>query len=1378
MQFLSLKRNLLISTLIAITLGAWGVPAQVGTTSIRGVVTDKTGAMVSNARVSLTNAGQALTREMNTNNTGEYEFLALPPGTYSLSVEMQGFRKFENKNVQLLVNSPTTVNVTLEVGVTSQTVEVSAQAVTMNTTDATLGIAFDENQVKQLPMEGRNVPDLLSLQAGVLYTGNRSDINVDIDTRNGAVNGARSDQSNISLDGMPVNDSGGHAFKSVLPVTLDSVQEFRVTTTNYNADQGGSSGAQVALVTKSGTNAFHGSAYEYHRNTYTNANDYFVKGAQIENCIANGTALSGKQCNQPPELIRNVFGASVGGPILKERFYFFLNYEGTRRAEAASAVRTIPTDSLRDGVIFYQCDSTSATVATDCPGGSVQGISGASYKIPAPVTLSDGTILAYKALNKAQITSMDPLGLGPNPAALAYFNSFPHPNDGSVGDGFNYSGFRFGSPIKDTKNWYIGKLDYNITKDAKQHLSLSGALANEVNPKDQYLPASPTGSLFNYTNARHTLLDYSRGLIANYSSVLTNNVVNNFRYGFIRESIGDAGDSDQTYIIMRGITQGVTRSQAFQIPSHNFVDDLSWSRGKHTLQLGGAISRIRNPRISTVNSFSDGVTNASWLDVSGFAQTGASFDPAVSNFPGVDGSFANSYDFPLIAMLGMVTEDDATYNYLKSGSVLAQGAPVTRHFAVDSYELYAQDSWKVRPNVTITYGVRYSLSSPPWETNGLQVAPCQLAGSTCKELDLGTWFDQRHQNMLQGIPSNQDPLVSFELAGPANGGKPGFYKWNKKDFGPRLALAWSPKPSSGLLNSLFGDGKTAIRAGAAIVYDRNGSGLLQTFDSAGSFGLSTGLSNPAGIESGDCAPRLTDMHAIPSKDLGCGGSAPQQILLPAPPGQFPQTFPNTLDSGGFAITWGLDNRIKTPYSYTFNVSVERQLPKGFDLGVSYVGRLSHWLWAQSDLAMPLDIFDKKSGLDYFKATTALAKVYRTGVASDSFNASMVPANVAQFWADELQPLEGPDPGNGGKGGAYRIRRCTSLDSSGNHIVMGTTSPVVAAYDLFCGFSLNETTALFVLDYNGIRDFNNVPNCGKPSTPPAPPNPPCNAPYFPAGGPNTFFNAQYSSLYAWRSNTNANYHALQVNFRHPMSHGLQLDFNYTFSKSIDISSDATRIGAWGGLGGQIINSWDPNAQRAVSDFDATHQFNANWIAELPLGKGKALAGNSHGALDAIIGGWQLSGLFRRTSGLPFNVSGGFNWPTNWQLGGNAFLTGPAQTGVFKRTDSSGNLTVSVFKNGTSAINSFTAPFPGDSGARNQIRGDGFFNIDMGLAKRWHMPWSEQQSLQFRWEVFNVTNTSKFDVQSVAPELDISSTFGNYTGLLTNPRVMQFGLRFEF
>ena len=157
---------------------------------------------------------------------------------------------------------------------------------------------------------------------------------------------------------------------------------------------------------------------------------------------------------------------------------------------------------------------------------------------------------------------------------------------------------------------------------------------------------------------------------------------------------------------------------------------------------------------------------------------------------------------------------------------------------------------------------------------------------------------------------------------------------------------------------------------------------------------------------------------------------------------------------------------------------------------------------------------------------------------------------------------------------------------------------------------------------------------------------------------------------------------------------------------------------------------------------------------------------------------MFGLFRIMSGLLFNVFNGFQWPTNWQLGGNAFLTRPVTTGRFKTSDSNGNAVVSVFANGTAAIGSFRNPFPGEAGARNQLRGDGFFNVDLGLSKRWHMPWSERHSLQVRWEVFNVTNTNRFDVQSIAPELDISSTFGNYTGLLTNPRVMQFALRYEF
>jgi hypothetical protein len=257
--------------------------------------------------------------------------------------------------------------------------------------------------------------------------------------------------------------------------------------------------------------------------------------------------------------------------------------------------------------------------------------------------------------------------------------------------------------------------------------------------------------------------------------------------------------------------------------------------------------------------------------------------------------------------------------------------------------------------------------------------------------------------------------------------------------------------------------------------------------------------------------------------------------------------------------------------------------------------------------------------------------------------------------------------------------------------------------------------------------------------------------------------------------NSNYHALQLNLRKRMQNGVQFDFNYTFSKSIDLASDAERIGFVSGLGGQIINSWDPKALRAVSDFDTTHQFNANWIVELPFGRGKWIGRDLGKAADAVIGGWQLSGLFRLTSGFPLNVFNGAQWPTNWELGGEAMpVAGPVRTAKTKLPDGS----VSIFPQGPDAVNLFRPDFAGESGARNNIRGDGYFGLDLGLTKRWAMPWSERQHVAFRWEVFNVTNSVRFDVQSIAPSIDTQGSFGNYTGLLTNPRVMQFALRYEF
>jgi len=470
--------------------------------------------------------------------------------------------------------------------------------------------------------------------------------------------------------------------------------------------------------------------------------------------------------------------------------------------------------------------------------------------------------------------------------------------------------------------------------------------------------------------------------------------------------------------------------------------------------MGANVRFIRNDRHSLDGSFSDGVTNASCLDTAGLANTGNPLDPAVNGFPTVDPNFNNSYDFPTMALLGIVSQVDAVYNFDKSGHPIADGTPLHRRFAINEYEFYLQDAWRAKPNLTLTFGVRYELLSPPWETNGLQVAP---------SVSLGKWFEQRGINMMKGIPSNQDPTVTFDLAGPANG-KPGFYHWDKNNFAPRLAVAYSPRPESAWLKRLVGDGdKTSIRAGFGVVYDRFGSGLVNTFDRGYAFGLSCFLTDPPGTTTVDSAPRVTGINTVPSLGVCTltGG-------FPAAPPSDPNC--------GFAITWGLDDSLRTPYSYTLDFSFGRQLPKDFSLEVNYIGRLAHKLLVQEDMAMPLNLHDPKTGIDYFTAASRLSALGDAGYRTPDVNDALV-GSSAPYWADLFGP--GPYP-----------------------LADGSTTPsgAQAAFDLFGdpinGFLHNETTALLVTDLFGY-------------------------PAYPTTGPYTFFNKQYSSLYAWRSIGNSN-----------------------------------------------------------------------------------------------------------------------------------------------------------------------------------------------------------------------------------------------------------------
>ncbi|HWY58791.1 MAG TPA: carboxypeptidase-like regulatory domain-containing protein [Terriglobales bacterium] len=1311
------------------------VLSQTSSTSLRGTMTDPSGSVVSGATVTLENTDSNTKRTVTTSIQGDYQFLFLPPGTYSLTVTTAGFERYEQTGLQLLVNTPATANVRLKLGRANEVVTVTGEAPALNTVDASLGNSFDQNQVRQIPLEGRNVPDLLSLQAGVAYTGNRPDIDKDQDTRNGSVNGARSDQSNITLDGVDVNDqSSGYAFTSVLPVTLDSVQEFRVTTSNYNADQGEGSGAQVALITKSGTNTFHGSLYEYHRNTITSANDYFVKQAEL----ATG------QPNQPDKLLRNIFGVSVGGPIKKDRLFFFANYEGTREREQQSTVRTIPTPSLCQGLIQY---------------ANVNG--------------------GITTITPAQLQSLDPLSLGINSAIenashTGYFDKtfctgqFVT-NDPSVGDGLNYSGFRFRAPVSLDNNAFIARLDYHLTADGKHTLFWRGALQNIYNPQAPFLPGAPPEQI---------LTDHSKGFVVGYTAVLTPTAVNTFHWGFTRQSTGIVGNSNQEWNEFYGLDQGIFYTHNAQTPVHNLLDDFSWTKGKHTLQFGTNVGFARDPRLSLEHSFSLGKGATNWMSPTGFANTGGYLDPANGGFP--EPSSSSQYDYPVLGLLGMVSDVVGNYNYNKSGDVLAAGTPIKRNYGLNWYEFYGQDAWRIKPNLTITYGLRWSLFPPPWEVNGFQASPTcvpavnPVVGCPAGSANLGSQFNQNVSNMLNGTGYSGTPLVSFILGGPANNG-PGFYNFSKSDLSPRFSFAYSPRPESGWLRSLVGDNdKTVIRGGFSRVYDRAGMELLSTFDANAPGGLAATVQNPccspayfpfpgqggvpgSAYDNAAGVPRITNINKIPTvNQFG------DVFFEPAPPGAFPQTPPPF----GQAITWGVDQSLKTPNAWAFDFSVARELPQRFSLQVSYVGRLGRHLLTQRDLRQPLDLVDPKSGIDYFAASTRLSQLARQGITASQVTDKMV-GPTAAFWHDMLPPLQ---PG-------------ASMFTS----FSGLSFPnlIQAVYDLyydpFLSYVGNEVVGLGDIDiYGGLGDNSGNGNVYYFKSPKCPPP-------SPLGCPGNMLNEQATSMYGWSSIGNSSYNALQASLRKQLGSGVQFDLNYTYSKSIDLTSNATRLGFSssvnvGAPGSRLVNAFDPAGRRAVSDFDTTHQINADWIAELPFGRGKRIGGDASGLVNGLIGGWQLSGLMRWTSGFPFTVDNGNFWPTNWDEQGIANLLARPTTGHFKQADGA----VSVFSNPTAAFSDFAHPFPGQSGSRNVVRGDGYVGVDAALAKRWQMPW-EHQSLQFRWEVFNVFNQVRFNALSglgtqacacIASLQQVPNTFGNYTGLLTQPRVMQFALRYEF
>jgi hypothetical protein len=1253
-----------ISVFFGILSCSASIMAQSALTSLRGNVVDGTGSVVAGAVVSVKQVDTGQSRTQNTGNNGEYQFQQLTPGVYMVTVSAPGFG-VQTKRAEFLVSQPATLNFTLSVEKTATTVDVSSEDTIMNTTDASIGNSVGKEAIQALPMEGRNVPDLLSLQPGVLYLGYTHD--QVFDSRSGAVAGGRSDQGNITLDGIDNNDQAtGKAFTGVMRATLDSVEEFRVTTTNANADAGRSSGAQVNMVTRGGTNAFHGSLYEYNRNTLFAANDWFNKQAEIEQGFPN----------KPGKLIRNTFGGALGGPIKKDRLFFFVNIERQSTAENVQETQTVPNALMRAGNISYPHATTAGT--------------------------SSQTI----TLDKQQIATMDPhcaatdscpLGPGVDPAILTLLSAYPLPNGRVSGDGFNTASYTWSAPDPATLNTSIVKLDWVLSD--RHRLFVRGNLQDDTADSAPEFPGQPA-SIVQRTN--------TKGIAAGDIWSISNTMINNIRFGYTREGYSDRGTGSGPYITFVGLSNlyAETRNSLITVPVQNVVDDFTWIHNNHTFQFGVNYRLLHNNDSTDSNSYNSAAGTQGWLG--NFATMGSSFDPGAFNYASVDPTFQLSYDNSMMILAGLISYITNQYNYQigsdgKTGNLLPQGKFINYDFKNNEFEYYGQDSWRVRPNLTITLGLRHSLLQTPYEVNGQQVTP---------NIDMASWYINRGEQAAKG--NSVQPFFSFAPGGQARGGAP-YWPMQKTNLAPRFAIAYSPAASSGILHTIFGDaGKTSIRAGFGFYYDHFGQGVVSSFAQYGAFGLS-GSTAVNGFTA-DNAPRYSSLQTIPD------------TVAPSPT----VTYPFQPSTTGNAFGWGIDNHTKSPYSYAMNLSIQRELPKGFLLETSYVGRLGRHLMQQLDFSEFLDLVDPKSGMDYYGAASILSKA--------GFAGQKTVAPIA-YWEDMFPDAAGVDavgdgaPGNSATQNIYN--------------------------DLWKGNPLNSTLNIYYMDV--FCD----PGCGN-------------------GQTGRFVDQQFNSLYGWGSIGTSSYNAGQVTLRHAFSHGAQIDFNYTFSKSLDLNSDAERqcVQCSGsGLGitsfGYIINTFNPKLNRGVSDFDTTHLLTADWVYLLPFGRGRQFFNQDSRLLDEFIGGWQFSGLTRWTSGLPFSLLAGNGWQTNVSTESALIRTGPVALhkhfiGGAPEVFADPSAIIAGLSTGSPLRN----PLPGEAGERNNFRGDGFFGIDSGLNKAWTL--HEQHQLKFSWEVFNVTNSVRFDVNpltSLQNQTNIGE-LGIYGKTLTLPRVQQFSLRYSF
>jgi hypothetical protein len=1211
------------------------------TASLTGLVVDSSGAVVVGAKVSLLNPARSIDANAVTDKDGSYRFPNVPPAPgYQITITHDGFAPVTITDMDLAVGITHTQNAKLVAG-SSQAVDVKADnsVVTLNTTDASIGNNIDIAMVYDLPVQNRNTPSaLFILEPGVTFSG--------------AVTGARTDQTSITVDGMDVNDISTGGFGTIVAnLPVDATQEFRGTVAGLNSNIGTGSGGQFQLVTKSGTNKLHGNLNEYHRDTSTAANTWFLNNS--------GTART--------PLIRNQFGGNIGGPVLHDKLFFFADFYNSRIVQSLTGTDTVPLDSYRAGNVSY-----------------IKNTAGCS----ATASRQNTTPQCIGAYTPAQVKGLDPLTIGDNATLFGsptggggLFNTrYPHANDLTGGDGVNTGTLRFTQGTLNIEYDGVARVDYNLTQSQRFFVQYHVTHRDSIYAVN-YFPGDPITRPYQ---------DRSYGYVGSHIWQISHNKVNQAYYGDNVQVVSFplTFNPDGTAII--ALNTPFTNPydggniQKRRIPIPEVRDDFNWQLGKHTIGIGGTFKFVKTENFlgNDYNTYTIGLGGY----LAGLTPTyrPADISTTTTNTAAWDGQFTQA--------LGRVGNITSNYNYTNAGALLSSGTGANRRYRYYQTEAYVGDTWKVNKNLTLSYGVRYQYYSVPFETLGAESIP---------NIGFNALFGARVAQSKAGITGNTAvPLVSYSLAGKVNNA-PGYYNPNPHDFAPRLAFAYNPTSSP----------KTVINGSVGVVYDRTVYNAINFQQNQNTFLFQNSVTQPYGV-SGNPTTSLQN-------DPRVGATL---LSLPAPPVAPSLTKPYTpyVNSAGVPTgnlngnaSTSFDTNLPTPYSISVNAGVQQELPGRFIMKLNYAGRFGRRLLAQADAAQVIDFPDAASGQSMSAGFAALTSQLRPAVTPTTTNITAVP------WFEDILPA------GYGKSRGYANNADYVAYNFASNVRLGSIPSVIRS-----------------LLAAGV-----IPT-------------------------NLGMGSQFARDIYYTSKGSSGYNGLLFTLSKNLSQGVQFDFNYTWSHSVDnVSLIANSNGLY------LYDATNLRAGRANSDFDVHTIVSSNFIVQLPFGRGKAFASHLPLFLEEAIGGWKVSAIPIYQSGAAYSPASGAVM-AGISTSDPAILIGPSGdvNAHLHKNSSSGQL--QLFRNETATSNDFRGPLGIEYGQRNSLRGPSQFTMDAGLSKNFIIVPNNKLNLIFRADFFNVLNHPVFATPSAS--LAATSTFGAITATSSQytSRVGQFALRLEF